>query len=887
MPVTATATAVNDLFVEALAVPPEERSAFLDARCAGAPSLRAEVASLLAHHDATGLVPRLEEPDAAEAAPRRYPDRIGSYRIVRPLGEGGMGVVLLAVREGPGFEQTVALKLIRSSVGDPLLVRRLEEERRILARLEHPGIARLVDGGVTPDGQPYYAMEYVRGEDILAYCDARCLDVHERLELFARVCDAVHHAHQQLVVHRDLKPSNILVTPEGRPKLLDFGIAKNLETMSAGEHTARWATPAYASPEQVLGGPVSTLSDVYALGVLLCELLTGARPYETAGRTPVELGWIVGQQAPARPSELATERRPTPAGAVGVAPLPWSDPRQAARDRRTTPQRLARTLRGDLDLVVTTALAKEPARRYESAWALGQDVRRWLAGQPIAARPASLAYRAGRLIRRHRGLAAVAALFVLALGAGTGGILWQARQARAQAERAELQAARAQRVTALMTDIFRLGDPARALGDTVGVRQVLDEGVRRVSATMAGDPVLQGTLYLELGRVYRNLGLLGEASRLGARATRLRAAHEPGTPAYADALGFQGLVLRDMGRSEEAVDHLRRAVDLRTELDVPPDTTLASFLVGLGWELRDQGEYDAARDLFTRALDVQTPVLGATDPEVARTMMGLAASFHDADHFSQAEALLRAELDRNGDGRPRPDVASALVSLGMMYRLRGRSPEAEPLLRRGYEARLKLFGADHPATVEAEQQLGVALLSLDRLTEAEEVLEDALPRAIRVLGEAHQRTRSTREALALVDHHQGRYALALARLDSVARAKRRAHHGDHPGVVYTLNLMGDVLVDAGRCPEAEERYREALAMGARLGNEEGVYAALSRLGLARAALSRNDLPAADSLSSSAEALLQARLRPDHRYVREAHGVRAQVLRARGQRATQQ
>ena len=864
---------VEEIFLEALELSADERAALLDERCAGSAALRGEVESLLAALDAPGLVPEL-----AETRPfgGRYPERMGPYRIVRPLGEGGMGVVLLAIREGEGFEQTVALKLIRGSFVDPMLARRLEEERRILALLEHPGIARLVDGGVTPDGHPFYAMEYVRGEDILAYCDTRQLPIEERLVLFAQVCEAVHHAHQQLVVHRDLKPSNILVTPEGAPKLLDFGIAKNLEALAPAEQTAPWITPAYASPEQVSGGPVSTLSDVYALGVLLCEILAGGRPYETSTNSPVELARIIGQEPPRRPSEVVAKG---PAGAADEAPARL-DPVEIARRRRTTPQRLAKVLRGDLDLIALKALAKEPHRRYESAWALGDDVRRFLGARPIQARPDTPGYLVSRFVRRHRALVVAAAVVVLALVGGAGGIAWQARKTASARDLARTEATRAQQVTALMTDIFRLGDPTQALGDTIGVRQVLEEGARRVDETMGDDPVLQATLFLELARIYRNLGIPSEAQRLGARAVALRAEHEAGTLAYADALGFQGLALRDGGHADEAVTRLEEAIALRDSLRMAPDTVLANLLAGLGWEVRTRGEYERAGSLFTRALEIQRDALSEDNPEVATTMLGLAATFHDQGSFDEAEDLFRSAL-AGGGGRATPVAATALVNLGMVRRLRQQYREAEPLVRAALDMRLSLFDDEHPDVLEAREQYAICLAALGRFREAEPLVAGVLETSIRTLGEEHERTRGAREALGVLDMDVGRYDLAAARLDSVVAAKQRARGQDHPGVVYSLTAVGDALLGGGRLEEAACRYQESLDMGARLGGNEGVYGALARNGLARIALARRDVAKADSLSVAALAMARASLREGHRYLLELLRTRAAIRLAEG------
>jgi serine/threonine-protein kinase len=865
---------VEELFLEALELSPTDRRALLDERCAGSPALRQEVESLLDSHDTTGIVPPMEGELPFGGS---VPERIADYRIVRPLGRGGMGTVLLAIREGPGFEQTVALKILRGSFVDPLLAQKLEAERRILALLEHPGIARLIDGGVTEDGHPYFAMEYVQGEDILTYCDLHRLDLRERLRLFAEVCDAVHHAHQQLVVHRDIKPSNIMVTLQGRPKLLDFGIAKNLEAVSTSEQTASWVTPAYASPEQVTGGILSTRSDIYSLGVLLCELLAGARPYDTSASSPVEIGRIITQEPPVRPSDLVLRGRPDQQAEGGKA----ANPEEIARLRGTSVQRLTRLLRGEGDLIVLKALTKEPERRYDSAAALADDVRRYLRGDPILARPDSRLYRLRKLVQRHRGIAVVMILLAFALAAGTAGIAWQARRAMVQRDRAEEEAARARLVTALMTDIFRLGDPLQARGDTIGVRRILEEGTRRVEATLSDDPALQSSLFLELGRVHRNLGILDEAERLGSLAVTLRAEHEPGSLSHADAMGFLALVLRDRGRSGEAVDQLERTIRLREQVIAAPDSTLATLLASLGWEVRAQGQHERARTLFSRALELQRTLLGEGHPDVATSLLGLAASSHDSGNFDEAEALFLSALDLGALGRPDPVAANALVNVGMVRRLQERYREAEPLLRSGFAMSLTLFGPEHPASIQAREQLGTELIALGRFGEAEELLAENLEIAIRVLGEEHEDTRGAREALATVDRQLGRFDLALARLDSVVAAKIEAHEGDHPGTVYSLNSMGDALLAADRPEEAASRFQEALAMGARLGDNEGTYGALSRNGLAQAALRTGGVAEADSLATLALSQARSLLRSDHRYVLDVRRTRARVMLAQG------
>lgn len=862
---------VEEVFLEALELDPSARAELLAARCGSDPAVHAEVVSLLEAHEGAGLVPEIGEERPFGG---RYPERLGDYRIVRPLGEGGMGIVFLAIREGEGFEQTVALKLLRGILRDPLVARRFEEERRILARLEHPCIARFVDGGVTGEGEPYYAMEYVQGEDILTHCDDRRLGIEGRLRLFADVCDAVHHAHHQLVVHRDIKPSNIMVTPEGRPKLLDFGIAKSLEDLTSSEVTSKWLTTAYASPEQVSGDPVTTHSDVYALGVLLCELLSGSRPIDTDRASLEQVTRAILHESPARPSALA-EGGPADDDPARVDEI--------ARRRGTTPRRLARALRGDLDMIVAKALSKEPDRRYDSARDLGDDLRRFLEGRPVLARPESVIYRVRKFSRRHRPLVTAAALLAVTLVGGTLAVAWQARVATAERDRAEIEAERARHVTTLMTGIFRLSDPTTTAGDTVGVHQVLREGVTRVEETLVDDPVLQATLLLELAKIHRNLGLLGDAERLVGRAASLRETRAPRSLAHAEALGLQGLILVDAGRVTPAITVLERAVELRDELLPAGDTTTASLLTALGWEIRSLGQFERAREMFQRALEIRRSSLGPEHPAVANSMLGLASTFHDEGHFDEAEEIFRTAL-ASPELEPSPVTGAALVNLGMMSRLRERYAESEPLLREGYDMTVALFGREHPTTLEAAEQLGVALTALGHFEEAEPLLSDNLTIAVRTLGEAHQQTRGAREALATLDHAMGRFDLAAARQDSVVAAKSLARGGDHPGVVYSLVSAGDAFLGGGEPSTAEERYREALAMSHRLGNDGGVYEMLARHGLARAALVRGDGEQADSLLRIASAIAERTLRPTHRYVLDLERTRARLLLSRGRTA---
>ena len=426
--------------------------------------------------------------------------RVGPYRVIDELGRGGMGIVYRAERADGEFVQVVALKLVRRSFDGDDTTGRFRRERQILAQLDHPSIARLLDGGLHTDGRPYFAMELVEGEPITTYCDRRGLSIDARVRLFCRVCDAVQYAHGRLIVHRDLKPANISVTATGDPKLLDFGIAKLLTYDDAEESTKltrtglRPLTPAYAAPEQLRGEPVSTATDVYTLGVILFELLTARRPFRSASsgfeRTSLEA-------EPPRPSDVVLLRDRDDAPSID----------EIAHARGLSPRALAARLAGDLDAIVLKALRREPQRRYIGAGALAEDLGRFLQGRPVAARPEGRRYRASKFVRRHRVGIAVAVSLVLSLVGGLAATAWQARAKALEAQKAEA-------VKAFLISIFQGADPVQAAGRDITLRQVLDEGAVRVQRDLASQPAVQGELLTVLAGIYAELGVTERAGAL-------------------------------------------------------------------------------------------------------------------------------------------------------------------------------------------------------------------------------------------------------------------------------------------------------------------------------------------------------------------------------------
>jgi serine/threonine-protein kinase len=837
---------VQHLFGEALERAEEDRGAYLDAECTD-PGIRAEVESLLqaagASEDYFGdLADRAgmtlsaetgEESDPGNAAgPRRrgptgtardlIGQRIGQYTVLEWLGQGGMASVYLAEREGDGFVQRVALKVVSTKVSDPLIQRRSNEERRILARLEHHGIARLIDGGVTSVGYPFYAMEFVEGKDLLRYCDDRRLSVEDRVRLFLDVLVPVQYAHERLVIHCDLKPSNIYVTEGGAVKLLDFGVARLIDPEAAGSGTTGlWFTPAYASPEQVRREPPGTASDVYSLGVILYEMLTGHRPYTFGANLQEEIARTVGQYVPGPPS-----------GAVSQTTLRTVDgtrvevtPDKVALARRTTPSALERALRGDLDAIVMKTLAKDPEERYRNAERLAADLRRHLEHKLVSCVTPTPRYRASKFVRRYRSSVVAAAVVALTLLGGIGAATWQASRATRSAELAAAEAEKAQLVAELMGDLFRLSDPSESLGDTVTARDLLDRGAERIRTEFGDQPDVQAELLSEVARVYNNMGLYSQAEPLAEQALDLRSrVFGPMSLEASESLIQLGIIESNSSDKSRAVDLLSRAIDIRAPLTRGPDPLLIDAKRTLGWEVREAGDYTRAAALFQDALADQRAVDPSPDA-VADLMFGLASSYHDDGLLDQADSVFNEILSKvDMAARPTPNAVAALHTVGMVRRLREQYDEAEPILETAVAMATRLYGAEHPAVVDARQEYGMNLAALGRWEEAEVELRAVLVIAERVLGPDHQTTARISEGLGAVLEDLGRYDEAVSYQQVALEEKIRRHENrDHAGVVSSLAGVGRTLALAGRAREANDYLTQAEAMVSRLGNERSVY----------------------------------------------------------------
>jgi len=786
-------------------------------------------------------------------------DVLGGYRLLRRLGEGGMGLVFEAEQLHP--PRVVALKLLRPGSGTPAALRRFELEAELLARLEHPGIARIFAAGALEDGEgarPFLAMELVRGRPLTAWArDARS-GVPERLRLFADVCDAVQHAHQKGVIHRDLKPSNILVTDEGQPKVLDFGIARaaDRELMETRAGQVLGTLP-YMSPEQLSGDPdaIDTRTDVHALGVILFELLAGRLPHDLTGRSPPEA------------VRTLLEEEPDRLGAV---------------DSR---------LRGDLETIAGKALSPDKGRRYESVAALADDVRRHLAHEPITARPPSAGYVLGKFARRHRTLvAAVSAVFAVLVVAV---VLTNREKNRARAAetvaterlgQVEREAGKFQEVAGIMGEVLAQADPYRTPGEEPTIRQVLDRLSRRIERVR--DPEVEASLRFNLGSTYATLGREGDAREHLERALQLfRSLAEPARGnGCAAVLGRLGLVACTRGDVSEAEPLFREALALRRRLCPPGDVRLAEPLHDLGHALYILGRPGEAEPLLREALGL----LEAFHPPLARLAdvrcsLSLVLSLRGQPRAAEALLLEALELQRSLLPGNHPSIAQTLEHLVPVLGAQGRWDDAEKRARQAVSIRRASHGADHPQFARGLSALADVLHERGRSAEAEPLYRQALGIVGRKLGDGHFQAHLVRDHLA--------HALeALGRLEEAEALWRRmlgflTEKGGptHPDTVAALRRIAGVLQATGRAGEAAELLSERLALvrEAWASPDHRQHLARLRCALGSALLAERRFDEAEPELVAGHAALEEELGPDHSATRGARAALVRLYEAAG------
>jgi eukaryotic-like serine/threonine-protein kinase len=773
---------------------------------------------------------------------------IGPYRLIEMVGVGGMGEVWRAEQTEP-FHRTVALKLIKAGMDTRAVVTRFESERQALALMEHPNIAKVFDAGATPEGRPFFVMEYVPGLPITAYCDRHRLKIKQRLALFIQVCEGVQHAHQKAIIHRDLKPSNVLVGEvDGKPvpKIIDFGLAKATgprlsEATLYTEVGGIVGTPDYMSPEQAdrTERNIDTRSDVYSLGVILYELLVGALPF-----SPRELR---GDGLPAMLEKIRAEEPTAPSTKLKSS---GESSKETAAQRGEEPQTLLRHLRGELDWITLKALEKDRSRRYGTPMELAADIGRYLNNEPIVARPASTGYRIRKYVRRHSIGVTVAAGLVLLL---TGFAVTQAVQVRhitAERDRTARERDRANRITDFMMQIFKVSNPSEARGNSVTARELLDKAAKEIDTGLAKDPEVQAQMEQTMGNVYDSLGLYARAENLDRNAlatrTRLLGAGHPDT---IDSMSELAVVLDQQTKLNEAEKLAHDSFDLARKEFGPSATVTVRSATQLGRVLNEEGRYPEAEAVLTQALN-----------DVGKNN----ARKNDVGNDESTQDKVSAGLEAN---------------LGVSYAYQGKYVEAEKTFRQAYEINRKLYGEDDPQTLTAENSIGSSLLRQDRYSEGESIYRDVIERENRVLGPEHPTTLLTKGNLALSLMLQTRYAEAEPLLREVWEAKLRVLGPDNRSTLVVQGQLADVLHLQNRLPEAEKLARQTLDTERRVMGPEHSDTLVTMGMVARILAAEHNYSEAESLFRDQLELLTHALGPDHPDTLDAAGELA-LLRVR-------
>ncbi|MCH9649700.1 MAG: serine/threonine protein kinase [Deltaproteobacteria bacterium] len=722
------------------------------------------------------------------------------YRIVRRLGAGGMGVVYLAERADGQFDHQVALKVIRSGASRQAAERFLRE-RQILAGLSHQHIARLLDGGVSSSGQSYLVMEYVKGEPIDQYCRSNGLGLNDRLRLLCDVCDAVQEAHLQLIVHRDLKPSNILVTGEGEVKLLDFGIAKLLQSEEAADLTAGLAmTPQYASPEQYRGEAITVLSDVYQLGLVAYEVLAGSRPYEVSTATPQEAAQRICERDPDRPSAAARSL----SGDSSQRPLP----RERISPTESTSS-FHRELKGDLDAVVLKALSKEPQRRYGSASRLREDFENFLAGRPVTARPPGLGYRLGKFLGRNRVAASIASL---SLGAILTASVVFAYGLAKERDRTADKARQSDAVVRFLVDLFQGSDPEEVSRGDLTAREILQRGAARIDTELVDQPLARGRLMAAIGEIFRSLGDYSRSRDLFASSLDLRRENPGAGPLdIAESLVGLGAAESHLGKRQEGYDLLIQALELRRR-ELPKDhPEIAGSLKNVSASLDLLGRWPEAAEVATEALEL-AQANGSKGEELAGYLGALAIPFRKSGRVLEARELFQQAVEETEEelGPDHWSLAGYLINLGTTYSSAGDYEAAVLYFERALSIQEAALGPVHPHLAINLGNLGTSLFKLDRYEESREVLERALRVQEEVFQGAHPSIAEALMNLGILEIKTDQPAQALLLFRRALEIQRETLGLAHPYVAVTLQNVGDAYVAMGRTDEAISTFQEAL-----------------------------------------------------------------------------
>jgi serine/threonine-protein kinase len=854
---------IQRIFHEVADLPAGDRTRALENACNGDDGLKDAVRQLLEQDaradsivdcDVNAVAERLlhasptggDSPggsDAEAATTVGATGAFGPYRVIRMLGAGGMGVVYLGERKDVG--QLVAIKVLRDVWVSPAGRVRFAGEQRALARLNHPAIAKLHDADALPDGTPWFAMEYVEGVSLTRYCREKSVDLRERLRLFRDVCDAVLHAHQHLVIHRDLKPSNILVSPSGAVKLLDFGIAKQLETLDVpADRTStllRLMTPNYAAPEQLAYGDVGIPSDIYSLGVILYELLTDRLPFDFSAMSPLEAQAAAAQREPAKPSLAARETRQ----ATLTGKAAWDD----------------------LDVLCLTAMHKDPQRRYRSVEALLRDVAHFDHGEPLEARPDSLRYRTGKFVRRNaRRLAATAA--ILAAAAGLTGF-YTVRLNRANAEARE-EATRTARIQQFMLNLFDAGETDAAPANDLRVITLVDRGVQEARG-LDGEPAIQAALYQTLGSLYQRLGNYDRADSLlqSALDERRRLSGSEDRDSL-DSLVALGLLRIDQAKLDDAEHLATQALDTAHRTLPASDRLVARATAALGKVLEERGNYDRAIPQLTEAVRLYS-ASSESAQDLSAVLSELADAHFYAGHLETSEALNKRalDLDRRIHGPQHPNVGDDLLNLGAIASNREQYEEATRYYREALDIMEGWYGEKHPQTASAQTILAQGLTFLGRYDEAAPLFTRALVTQESVYGPVNRHVSFVLNELGQLEMRRNNLDAAEQALARALTINRELYGSQHFRVANSLANLGGVYFARDQFPRAEELLRQAVDVFTATLTADHVNTAIAEIKLGRTLSREHRYREAEDYLQRGLAVVQKQSKPPASWVKTA------------------
>jgi len=822
---------VENLFEQALRQPPAARQSFLRSTCGDDQALLAELMSLLSSHDQADSF--METPAIAGGETKRINlsehvgRRIGRYQLGGILGAGGMGAVFEGEQQTP--RRKVAVKLMHTNIFDPSARRRFDYEAEVLAHLQHPGIAQIYEAGIHDENGsaiPYFAMEFVPDAlTVVDFASKRNLPLRDRLSMFADVCDAVHHGHQKGVIHRDLKPANILVTPSREPKVIDFGVARATDsdlaiTTLRTQSGQLVGTLQYMSPEQCGGNPddIDTRTDVYSLGVILFELLTGERPYEIAGTSIAQAAQIIREKEPTRISTLN------------------------------------RSLRGDVETITRKALEKEKQRRYASAAELAADVRRYLGNEPISAHAPSAIYQLRKLVARHKAPVALFGVILALIVGGAVVVMYQSGVVAEERDNVARERDKVQRINDFLRSMLSAADPTKS-GPDVPVREVLDVAAQRVESELGDDPIIEATMRDTIGQTYLQLGIYEPAETHLVRALELRREYlGPIHPSTLNSTANVAALRYDQGRLAESVELSREAIRIQEQLLGPThlDTLRSKIqLVSTLWRLgaadeaealcaealqqssevlgdhddttliaentlailtAERGDYESSEQIFAHVVQVNRDAKGDDHPNTLTALNNLSQLYTRMGRFAEAETLMRETLEgrRSALGDEHPNTLTSMNNLGSFLREHGQFAEAEPLLAECLTIRRRVLGDENPNTLSTMHNLAGLYRALNRLDESEALYRETLDLRTQVMGAEHPQTLRTMSGLAAVLHERGESQQAVELASEAVDTLNRTRGPDHPDTMWESAVYASLLMELDRSDEAKPLLTETL-----------------------------------------------------------------------------